>query len=85
VTSPVHDMEIVIGKWLAAILMYGSLLLIMLLDISFLFFYGQPDWKPVATGFVGILLQGAALLALGADFMLGVLERRLRPAGLTAH
>ncbi len=65
VTSPVHDTEIVIGKWLAAILMYGSLLVIMLLDISFLFIYGQPDWKPVATGVLGILLQGAALLALG--------------------
>ncbi len=65
VTSPVHDTEIVIGKWLAALLMYGSLLVLMLLDISFLFIYGQPDWKPVATGFLGIILQGAALLALG--------------------
>lgn len=65
VTSPVHDPEIVVGKWLAALLMYGSLLLVMLLDITFLFIYGQPDWKPVATGVLGILLQGAALLALG--------------------
>jgi osmoprotectant transport system permease protein len=35
-----------------------------------------------------LILAGAvpaALLALAADFMLGVLERRLRPAGLTAH
>jgi osmoprotectant transport system permease protein len=34
-----------------------------------------------------LILAGAvpaALLALAADFMLGVLERRLRPAGLTA-
>lgn len=65
VTSPVHDTEIVLGKWLAAIMMYGTLLLIMLLDISFLFIYGQPDWKPVVTGFFGVLLQGATLLALG--------------------
>jgi ABC-2 type transport system permease protein len=26
VTSPVHDLEIVIGKWLAAVLMYSALL-----------------------------------------------------------
>lgn len=65
VTSPVHDMEIVIGKWLSAVLMYGSLLVVLLLDYSFLFIYGNPDWKPVATGFLGILLQGACLLALG--------------------
>ena len=35
-----------------------------------------------------LILAGAmpaALLALAADFMLGVLERRLRPAGLAAH
>ncbi len=65
VTSPVRDMEIVIGKWLSAVLMYGALLVVLLLDYSFLFIYGNPDWKPVATGFLGILLQGACLLALG--------------------
>jgi ABC-2 type transport system permease protein len=65
VTSPVRDIEIVIGKWLSAVLMYGALLVVLLLDYSFLFIYGNPDWKPVATGFLGILLQGACLLALG--------------------
>jgi ABC-2 type transport system permease protein len=64
-TSPVHDLEIIIGKWLSAVLMYGALLLVLFADYSFLFFYGNPDWKPVATGFLGILLQGACLLALG--------------------
>jgi ABC-2 type transport system permease protein len=64
-TSPVHDLEIVIGKWLSAVLMYGALLLVLLLDFVFLFMYGNPDWKPVVTGFLGILLQGATLLAFG--------------------
>lgn len=65
ITSPVHDMEIIIGKWLSAVLMYGALLLVLFIDFSFLFIYGNPDWKPIATGFLGILLQGACLLALG--------------------
>ena len=65
VTSPVHDTEIVIGKWLSAVLMYGALLVVLLADISFLFFYGNPDWKPFFTGFFGIVLQGACLIALG--------------------
>ncbi len=65
VTSPVHDTEIVIGKWLSAVLMYGALLVVLLADISFLFIYGNPDWKPFLTGFFGVLLQGACLLALG--------------------
>lgn len=64
-TSPVHDIEMILGKWLAAVLMYGALLVVLLADYSFLFMYGNPDWKPVATGFLGILLQGACLLAFG--------------------
>ena len=64
-TSPVHDVEIIFGKWLSAVLMYGALLVVLLADFSFLFLYGTPDWKPVATGFLGILLQGACLIAFG--------------------
>jgi ABC-2 type transport system permease protein len=65
ITSPVHDIEVVIGKWLSAVLMYSALLGVLLLDFSFLFIYGHPDWRPVVTGFLGILLQGATLLAFG--------------------
>jgi ABC-2 type transport system permease protein len=65
VTSPVHDLEVIIGKWLSAVIMYGALLAVLFADYSFLFLYGNPDWKPVATGFLGILLQGATLLAFG--------------------
>jgi ABC-2 type transport system permease protein len=65
VTSPVHDVEIVFGKWLSAVIMYSALLLVLLLDYSFLFIYGQPDWKPVVTGFLGVFLLGACLLSLG--------------------
>jgi ABC-2 type transport system permease protein len=65
ITSPVHDVEIVLGKWLSAVIMYSALLLVLLADYSFLFIYGQPDWKPVLTGFLGVLLLGACLLSLG--------------------
>lgn len=64
-TSPVHDLEIVIGKWLSAVLMYGALLVVLFADIAFVFLHGNPDWKPVATGFLGLLLFGSCLLALG--------------------
>ena len=66
VTSPVQDVEIVLGKWLAASLMYTALLAVLLFDISFLFLYGAPDGKPVASAFFGLLLQGAGLLAFMA-------------------
>ncbi len=46
--------------------MYAALLGVLAFDISFLFIYGSPDWKPVVSGFAGLLLQGGALLAFGA-------------------
>jgi gliding motility-associated transport system permease protein len=66
ITSPIRDTEIVIGKWLASVLMYASLLLVLVLDCSWLFIYGKPDWKPALAGLLGLFLQGACLLSLGA-------------------
>jgi ABC-2 type transport system permease protein len=66
VTSPVKDLEIVIGKWMAASLMYAALLAVLAFDLSFLFIYGSPDWKPVFSAFLGLFLQGISLLAFGA-------------------
>ncbi len=65
-TSPISDPQIVIGKWLAALALYGAMLLVLLLDCSFFFIYGNPDWKPFVTGFFGLLLQGGCLLAFAA-------------------
>jgi ABC-2 type transport system permease protein len=64
-TSPVKDYEIVVGKWLAAVLMYACMLLSTVLDFVFLFKYGNPDWKPVVIGYLGLLLQAGGLLAIG--------------------
>ncbi len=64
-TSPLRDWEILLGKWAGAVAMYGSLLLFSSLNMIFLFVHGKPDWKPLAVGYLGLLLQGAAMLALG--------------------
>jgi ABC-2 type transport system permease protein len=65
VTSPIHDLEIIIGKWLGAFLLYCAILLISLVNLSALFLYGNPDWRPMAAGYLGMLLQGGCLLAIG--------------------
>jgi ABC-2 type transport system permease protein len=65
-TSPLRDLEIIFGKYLAALLMYACILGLAVLNIAILFMYGKPDWKPLLIGFLGLILQGAALLALGA-------------------
>jgi ABC-2 type transport system permease protein len=64
-TSPVRDLEIIVGKWLAALMLYACLLLFTALNFAFLFKYGNPDWKPLAVGYLGLLLQAGALLAIG--------------------
>src|SRR5947199_4312497 len=64
-TSPVHDLEIIVGKWLAALGLYGFMLLLCGLNFMFLFIYGKPDWKPLALGYLGLLLEAGGLLALG--------------------
>ena len=64
-TSPVRDIEIILGKWLAAVLLYACLLLFTAVNFAFLFKYGHPDWKPLLIGYLGLLLQAGALLAIG--------------------
>jgi ABC-2 type transport system permease protein len=65
VTSPLTDLEIILGKWTAALLLYAAMLGISVLSMALLFVYGQPDWKPVLVGYLGLLLLGGALLSIG--------------------
>jgi ABC-2 type transport system permease protein len=64
-TSPVRDLEIVLGKWLAALVMYICVLGVSALNLALLFAYGRPDWKPILVGYLGLILQGGCLLAIG--------------------
>jgi ABC-2 type transport system permease protein len=65
-TSPVSDFEIIAGKWLGAVILYACMLALPALNIAMLFAFGSPDWRPIGIGLLGLLLQGGALLALGA-------------------
>ena len=64
-TSPIRDIEVILGKWLAAVTLYIGMLLLTGLNYAFIFKYGNPDWKPLAVGYLGMLLQAAGLLAIG--------------------
>src|SRR5207247_8874060 len=58
-TSPVSDAQIIIGKWLAAMTLYACMLLFTALNFAFLCKYGNADWKPLAIGYIGLLLQAS--------------------------
>ncbi|MGI8991438.1 MAG: ABC transporter permease subunit [Bryobacteraceae bacterium] len=64
-TSPVRDWEIILGKWLGALIMYLSVIGLSALNILTLFAYGKPDWKPILVAYLGLILQGGCLLAIG--------------------
>jgi ABC-2 type transport system permease protein len=64
-TSPIRDIEVILGKWLAAVALYTAMLLLTAVNFAFVFKYGNPDWKPLAIGYLGLLLQAGALLAIG--------------------
>ena len=64
-TSPLTDMEIILGKFLGALALFGTLVVLAFLYVGTLFIYGNPSAKPLLANAVGLLLYGAALLALG--------------------
>jgi ABC-2 type transport system permease protein len=64
-TSPISNLEIILGKWLAALVLYLSMLALPLISLLTLFAYGKPDWRPLAVGYLGLILQGGCLLAIG--------------------
>jgi len=80
-TSPVRDLEVILGKWLASLVLYGAMLLLTLLNFAWLFRYGNPDWKPLVIAYLGLLLQAGALLAIGT--FISTLTRNQIVAGAT--
>jgi len=64
-TSPVRDLELILGKLLAAVLLFAGIMAIGLVNLSVLFVFGNADWRPLAAGFLGVMLMGCAILSLG--------------------
>jgi len=64
-TSPVNDWEVVWGKWLASFILWLFILLLTMIYPFILKVYGSPDWGPIWSGYLGLMLMGGALLALG--------------------
>ncbi len=81
-TSPVRDLEIILGKWLAAETMLAAILGFSALNLAFLFIHGKPDWRPILVGYLGLLLQGGGLLAIGA-FISTTTRNQIIAAGAT--
>jgi ABC-2 type transport system permease protein len=64
-TSPITDTEIILGKFLGAMGLYASMLAVTLIHVGLLFWFGNPEWKPIASAYLGLLLMGGCFISVG--------------------
>jgi gliding motility-associated transport system permease protein len=64
-TAPVTDFQIIMGKFLGAMFLYAIMLAVTAIHIGLLFIYGHPEWKPIVSAYLGLLLLGGCFVALG--------------------
>ena len=67
-TSAITDWQIVIGKFLGAASVFALMIATSLLNFVVVFLYAEPkpEWRPVLTGALALLLMGSCFIALGA-------------------
>jgi ABC-2 type transport system permease protein len=64
-TSPLTDLQIILGKFFGALALFTVLTLLGFLYIGLLFLYGNPNAKPLLADALGLYLFGGTLLSLG--------------------
>jgi ABC-2 type transport system permease protein len=64
-TSPVTDFQFTMGKFLAGFALYAIMVGSTVFHFFIMFKFGKPDVGPVLAGYLGLLLSGAALIAIG--------------------
>jgi len=64
-TLPVTFLDVVLGKFLAAVVFIAAMLIPTFAYPITVSFLGQLDWGPVLGGYLGAILLGAAFSAIG--------------------
>src|SRR5258705_3610038 len=64
-TSPLSDVQIILGKFLGAMALYPAMIAITAIHMALLFSYGNSEWKVVVTGYIGLLLMGGGFISVG--------------------
>src|SRR6202023_2449293 len=83
-TSPVSELEIVLGKFLASLSLFAIMLLPTASYLIFMVLRSEPmlPWRMLLAGYAGVLLLGGSLLALGS-FVSSLTENQLIAAVIT--
>lgn len=81
-TSPVSVIQIILGKYLASLVVLLAMLVLSAIPTIFTFIHGNPEPVPYLLGYLGLFLLGAAFLALGL-FWSALTENQIVSAVLT--
>jgi ABC-2 type transport system permease protein len=64
-TAPLTDWQIILGKFFGAMTLFAAMLATTIIHVGLLFWFGEPEWKPILTTYLGMLLMGGCFIALG--------------------
>lgn len=65
ITMPVTEAQVILGKFVGVFGLYAVLLALTIFYPISISTLGYLDWGPVIGGYLGLLLQGSAILAIG--------------------
>ena len=64
-TFPLSDLDILLGKFLAALTLFLVLLSLTLLFPAFMYLHSSPETGTLISGYLGLVLMSAAFISLG--------------------
>ena len=64
-TTPLSGVQIILGKFFAGLSFYVVLLIPTMLFQALLFTYGNPEFLPVLSGYIGLIFLGGAFISMG--------------------
>ena len=64
-SSPIHLIEIIVGKFVACMIVVGLMILLSAYSTGYLILVGNPEMGPIITGYLGILLMTGCYVAMG--------------------
>src|SRR5207237_1218736 len=59
------DFQIIMGKFLGALALWVLMLAVSTIHLAILFHYGRPEFKPLISAYLGLLLLGGCFISVG--------------------
>jgi ABC-2 type transport system permease protein len=83
-TSPITNLQVILGKFLASLSFFAVMVLPTLFYLIFVIAYSSPKmtWGPILSGYLGLLLLGGSLISLGI-FISTLTENQIVAASVT--